>query len=43
MNEALFAQIAVENTVYHFDKLFDYLVPETMREQVKELSLIHIF
>ena len=30
MNEALFAKVAVENAVYHFDKLFTYL------------SLIHI-
>ena len=25
-----FAQIAVENTVYHFDKLFTYGIPEEM-------------
>ena len=34
MNEALFAQIAVENTVYHFDKLFTYRVPQGLQGQV---------
>lgn len=34
MNEALFAQIAVENTVYHFDKLFTYRVPQGLQRQV---------
>ena len=34
MNEALFAQIAVENTVYHFDKLFTYRVPHGLQGQV---------
>lgn len=29
------AQIAVENTVYHFDKLFSYTVPEALREAVR--------
>ena len=24
----LFARVAVENTAYHFDKAFDYLIPE---------------
>ena len=33
MNEALFAKIAVENAVYHFDKLFTYRVPEHLRGQ----------
>ena len=27
MTEAVYAQLAVENTVYHFDKLFSYEVP----------------
>ena len=35
MNEAAFAQVAVENTVYHFDKLFTYRVPLSLREQLK--------
>ena len=29
------AKIAVENTVYHFDKQFDYLIPEGWEEQVR--------
>ncbi len=33
MNELLFAQVAVENTVYRFDKLFTYAVPAHLREQ----------
>lgn len=36
MADLTIAKVAIENTAYHFDKLFDYLVPETMREQVKE-------
>ena len=35
MNEELFAQIAVENTVYHFDKLFTYRVPTELRTKVE--------
>ena len=35
MNEELFAQIAVENTVYHFDKLFTYRVPTELRAKVE--------
>ena len=35
MNETSFAQVAVENTVYHFDKLFTYRVPLSLREQLK--------
>ncbi len=34
MAEELFAQVAVENTIYHFDKLFTYRVPDSLREQV---------
>lgn len=34
MNEELYAQVAVENTIYHFDKLFTYRVPESLRESV---------
>ena len=34
MNEELFVQVAVENTVYHFDKLFTYRVPEALKERV---------
>ena len=34
MNEELYAQVAVENTIYHFDKLFTYRVPESLRGSV---------
>lgn len=34
MNDVLFAQVAVENTVYRFDKLFTYAVPRKLRERV---------
>ncbi len=30
MDVATVAKIAVENSVYHFDKAFDYLVPEEL-------------
>ncbi len=30
MMKKLIAGVAVENTVYHFDKIFDYVVPETL-------------
>lgn len=30
-----FARVAVENTAYHFDKAFDYLIPEELLEQAK--------
>ena len=29
------AQVAVENTVYHFDKLFTYRVPEPLQDRVR--------
>lgn len=29
------AGIAVENTVYHFDKIFDYVIPEVFAEKAK--------
>ncbi len=29
-----FARVAVENTVYHFDKLFDYLIPDDLSDAV---------
>lgn len=32
---ALFARVAVENTAYHFDKAFDYLIPEALLGQAK--------
>ena len=32
---SVLARIAVENTVYHFDKLFTYLVPEEHEERVR--------
>ncbi len=32
MNKPLLVQVAVENTVYHFDRLFTYSVPEPLRE-----------
>ncbi len=31
----LLAGVAVENTAYHFDKLYDYLIPDDMREKLK--------
>lgn len=31
----LFARVAVENTAYHFDRTFDYLVPEALLERAK--------
>ena len=34
MSETLCAQVAVENTVYHFDKLFTYRVPEALADRV---------
>lgn len=34
MSDELFAKVAVENTIYHFDKLFTYRVPQLLREQV---------
>lgn len=34
MREEHFAQVAVENTIYHFDKLFTYRVPDALRGQV---------
>lgn len=30
MADAVIAKVAVENTVYHFDKAFDYLVPDDL-------------
>lgn len=36
MAEHVVAGVAVENAVYHFDKLFDYLIPEHLRDKVKE-------
>ncbi len=32
---SVLVQVAVENTVYHFDKLFTYLVPEYLTAKVK--------
>lgn len=34
MNDPVMAQVAVENTVYHFDKLFTYAVPDCLRGRV---------
>ena len=34
MNEFPFAQIAVENTVYRFDRLFTYAIPAHLRDRV---------
>lgn len=31
----LAAGVAVDNTAYHFDKLYDYLIPEALREYAK--------
>ncbi len=33
--ENRYARVAVENTAYHFDKLFDYLLPDNLKESVK--------
>ncbi len=33
MSDPSLAQVAVENTVYHFDKLFTYAVPDSLRER----------
>lgn len=35
MNDPLFVQVAVENAVYHFDKLFTYKVPEPLQGAVR--------
>lgn len=32
---SIFVQVAVENTVYHFDKLFTYLVPEYLTAKIR--------
>lgn len=33
--ESRYARVAVENTAYHFDKLFDYLLPDDLLGKVK--------
>ncbi len=35
MSNPVFAKVAVENTAYSFDKLFDYLIPDFMAESLK--------
>lgn len=35
MNESLLVQVAVENTVYHFDRLFTYAVPEQLCDRAR--------
>ncbi len=35
MPERIAARVAVENTIYHFDKAFDYLIPEELAESAK--------
>ena len=35
MRNAPFAQVAVENTAYHFDKLFTYRIPSALRGKVQ--------
>lgn len=35
MMNRLIAGVAVENTVYHFDKIFDYLVPESLKSSLR--------
>lgn len=42
MTEPLFAQVAVENTVYHFDKLFTYAVPELFQKQIQPGSRVSV-
>ena len=36
MAHILKASVAVENTAYSFDKLFDYLIPESLAEKVRK-------
>ncbi len=38
--EQLLALVAVENVAYHFDILYGYLVPQTLREKVKKGSRV---
>ena len=35
MMKTLIAGVAVENTVYHFDKIFDYVVPQDLATQLQ--------
>ena len=35
MSTNLIVGVAVENTVYHFDKIFDYVVPENLTADIK--------
>ncbi len=35
MMNKLIAGVAVENTVYHFDKIFDYIIPDKLVDYVK--------
>ena len=35
MNNLLIAGVAVDNTVYHFDKIFDYIVPHSLTDKIQ--------
>ncbi len=35
MNNLLIAGVAVDNTVYHFDKIFDYIVPQGLTDKIQ--------
>ena len=35
MTEHLVGGVAVENTLYHFDKLYDYIIPENCRDHAQ--------
>ena len=35
MTEHLVGGVAVENTLYHFDKLYDYIIPENCRNHAE--------
>ena len=34
-DKVLAAGVAVENTAFHFDKLYDYIIPDEYREYAK--------
>ncbi len=35
MNKRMIASVAVDKTAYHFDKLFDYLIPDRLTEEIQ--------
>lgn len=42
MPRVMLAGVAVEKTAYHFDKLYDYLVPETLMNQVERGTRVKV-